>query len=185
MEESINKNYYNLRCPYCDKEIKHISNIKNGNIHCYECEKDFTLYQVISYNMWLAENNKATKVESKPKYFESSVLDELPPQLRSLVDIIKKKYNIDDVNIIKYDPHKFEKPDQSDKENNYNSDTYEDLSDSDLELFEDIHNETSGVASICFIQYNYLRLAGFNDRQAMHILDKLIEKGFIGGLLDE
>ncbi len=175
------KRYYGVRCPYCDNELKDLKDISTHSISCPECEKRFTLYQINSYNMWLAENNKATKLEEKPEYFSKyenkNDLDDLPPSLKDIVESLRKKYNIEKINVVKHsDLDKINKEFNPDDENNL-----------DLDQFAIIHEGASETAAICYIQYNYLRICGFNDRQAMHILDKLIDNDiiFYGGMLDE
>lgn len=182
------ENYYGLRCPYCDNEFDDIKDIRSNAIFCPKCEKKFSLYQVISYNMWLAENKKATKTTTKPKYFSKyeekyENLDDLPLPIKKLIESMKKKYGIEDINIVKYDPtQKIGVELEYDKEE---KDT--DNENLDFDLFERVHNGASETAAICYIQYSYLRAAGFNDKQAMHVLDKLIDNDiiFYGGMLDE
>lgn len=176
------KNYYGLRCPYCDKELKDIKDLRRYSVFCPECEKKFTIYQVISYNMWLAENKKATKLDEKPSYFskfEENDLsgDDLPPQVKDMINSIREKYNIKEINVIKH----------SDLYLNKEFNKIEEDENLDFEKFERVHDRASETAAICYIQYNYLIACGFNDRQAMHILDKLIENDiiFYGGILDE
>lgn len=182
------KGYYGLRCPHCDSEFSNIEDIRSYAIFCPKCEKKFTLYQVISYNMWLAENNKATKLDSKPGYFskyedKEKEINDLPSPIKELIENMKERYGIEDVNIVRYNPkQKIGVELEYDREQKDPND--EDL---DFDLFERVHNGASETAAICYIQYNYLREAGFNDKQAMHVLDKLIDNDiiFYGGMIED
>lgn len=173
--ESENKKYYGIKCPYCDKLINTLSSNK-----CPNCGHELSTYQLFTYNMWLAENDKITKVDEKPNTFDKYIKKESPNRLKDIIEEINKTVGdkIDKISVIKI-------PDDFEDQKEYSDEDFK--SKSENPFYQVIHKNASETAAICYIQYYYLRVSGFSDKQAMHVLDKLIENDiiFYGGEIDE
>lgn len=145
--------YYVMKCPFCDSNITEALETPHSIIHCPNCNKLLHLYSVFGYNMWLSENGKSSKVNKKP------VKDV----------IIKEELNedYDRANYTEYDDE--EEDDEHYIENG--------------ELMKKhprvIHEMLSFNADLCLIQHNYLTRLGFTREEAVEIVKKLIEQGFI------
>lgn len=176
--ESENKKYYGIKCPYCDNLINTLSSNK-----CPNCGHELSTYQLFTYNMWLAENDKITKVDEKPSTFDKYIKKNSSNRLKDIIEDINKAVGdkVDKISVIKI-PNDF--GDQ--KEYSEDDEESENLIPENP-FFQMIHKNASETAGICYIQYYYLRVSGFNDKQAMHVLDKLIENDviFYGGEDDE
>lgn len=154
--------YYELKCPYCESVItNNVKGIQTFEGHsyfvCSSCKKRISLYQILSYNMWLAENHKVTKVSEKPILFEDN-----KNYFSKIMDIKEQLENsIKDENFITINPYIsfiFEQEDEDDEEMDFGEDS----------------SNAERVANICYNQYIHLLAAGFSRSDSISILKALI-----------
>lgn len=143
--------YYILKCPVCDKDITKVMEMPNAEIVCPNCKRVLNLYTVFGYNMWLAENGNAEKVNKRP----ITISDK--QETNQVLDVCIDE-DIEDDNI-----------DYSE----FNFDSITDNNPSNLQIL------LSQNADICAMQYNYLIKKGFTRLEAVDMVLKLIEHGFI------
>ena len=142
--------YYEIKCLYCDKPLTGLLS-NTAYVKCPYCGHIFSLYQILSYNMWLAENHKANKVAEKPSIFED-ILQNYEDDNNSAITV---PFTFDSI---------FEELKPKEKQT----------------LTEDIHEICSNQASIIKIQYNCLIKVGFTKDEAFLLLQKMVENG-LGG----
>lgn len=148
--------YYILKCPYCDSDITEFLEEPYTYNTCPYCGKDNNIYSVFGYNMWLAENNKAEKVNKKPI---KDVIDTRARQQSEIdFEYEDEMYDFDEEKIA----------------NDY-------INQSVLmqKRPEAIHELLSFNADVCTMQYRYLIRMGFTRNEAIEIIKKLIEQDFI------
>lgn len=153
------KEYYILKCPYCDKDITSVMNLPDNVVTCPSCNKDLNLYSVFGYNMWLVEQGNIEKVHKKP--IEDVNID------------IQENEETEDYIEIHFDGEDFEFDEEHIAE--------EYLKSSNLmqKRPRAIHELLSFNADICTLQYRYLTKMGFSRAESIEIIKKLIEQNFI------
>lgn len=142
--------YYILKCPVCDENITKVMEFPDNEIICPSCKRVLSLYTVFGYNMWLSENGKSEKVNKKP-----------------IKDVIAREE-------LNEDYAEYENDDEEEDDEHYIEN--EELIKKHPRV---IHEMLSFNADLCLIQHNYLTRLGFTREEAVEIVKKLIEQGFI------
>lgn len=148
--------YYILKCPFCDDDITSVMERPNITVACPSCERDINLYSVFGYNMWLSEQGKSYKVDTKP-------IKDVNIDSQEENDYIEFGYDSDDY---EWDDDKI-------------AEDYLKRSNLMQKRPQAIHELLSFNADVCTMQYRYLTNMGFSREEAIEIIKKLIEQDFI------
>lgn len=151
--------YYILKCPFCDEDITQVMECPDAFVTCPSCERDLNLYTVFGYNMWLAEQGKIKRVDTRP-----------------IKDVnIDRQQDEDKYSYMEftYDGDDYDFDEESIAE--------EYLKSSNLmqKRPQAVHEILAFNADICTMQYRYLTKMGFTRIEAIEIIKKLIEQDFI------
>lgn len=160
--------YYVLKCPYCDEDITKVMENPYTVVVCPNCNRRLNLYSVFGYNMWLSEQGKTKKVNERPIEDVNNNVQQSKVKTEEWEDDNGNRH-------IKF---------------TFASDDY----DFDEDAIAEDYLEQSELrqrrptsldemlmfnSDICVMQYRYLTKAGFSRQEAIDILKKLIEQGFI------
>lgn len=161
--------YYILKCPFCDKDITKVLEKPSTQVICPNCGKDINLYSVFGYNMWLAEKGKILKVNKRP-------LKDVNTVRQSNNNVVKEEW--EDDNGDKHIRFTFASDDYDFDEEAIAEDYYNqsELMQKRPKALDELLMSNS---DICVMQYRYLINAGFTRPEAIEIIKKLIEQGFI------
>lgn len=148
--------YYILKCPFCDGDITSVMERPSTIVECPNCERDINLYSVFGYNMWLSEQGKSYKVDTKP-------IRDVNIDSQEESDYIEFGYDSDDYG---WDEDKI-------------AEDYLKQCNLMQKRPQAIHELLAFNADVCTMQYRYLTKMGFSREEAIEIIKKLIEQDFM------
>lgn len=159
----MSNEYYILKCPFCDDDITSVMESPDAKVTCPKCNKELNLYTVFGYNMWLVENNKITKVSKRP-------IKDIKIKNKNYGNIKTEEWEDGNSRHIKFIVSSDEDVDDYKETDNFEESDGEPKTYEDLLLFN---------AAICHKQYDFLVQAGFKEKDALDMVKKLIDQGFI------
>ncbi len=148
--------YYIMKCPYCDEDITSVLENPSSLVICPNCNRLLHLYSVFGYNMWLSENDRIYKVDKKP-----------------IKDVTVNDTHKEDT----YDGFRYKEYVEYDEDKE--AEDYLEQGELSKRHPRVVHEMLSFNADLCLIQHNYLTRLGFTREEALRIVEKLIEQGFI------